>query len=44
MFKLLAGVSLFAMMFKVGQGDNVSVAIAIALLGAGLDTIFFQKK
>lgn len=44
MFKLLAGLSLFAMMVDIGRGDNVSVAIAIALIGAGLDTIFFRKK
>ena len=44
MFKLLAGLFIFWAMFETGTGDGPSVAIAIALIGAGLDTIFFRKK
>jgi len=43
MFKLLAGILLFGLMIKAGGGDNISFAITIALIGAGLDTIFFRK-
>lgn len=44
MFKLLAGLIMIWAMSDVGSADEVSFAIAIALIGAGLDTIAYSNN
>ncbi len=51
MFKLLAGISIIFLMYsdyKNGlpsyDGSHVCLSIAIALIGSGLDSIYYFKK